>query len=76
MIGNITATVFVGIGVWLSSEWQPNPYEDGKQLLALVLLYSAGLLNSMSSQWSVYVGEESNYETDGKDSHDYKNTKN
>jgi len=70
LIGNLTATVFVGISVWLSSEWQPNPHQDGKQLTALVLTYGAGLLTALCSQWTVDIEKESDSETDGGNNHD------
>ena len=70
LVGNLIATVFVGISVWLSSEWQPNPHEDKKQLLALVLTYGAGLLTALSSQWVVRTETETDSKTDGGNNHD------
>ena len=70
LVGNLIATVLVGVSVWLSSEWQPNPHEDNKQLLALVLTYGAGLLTALSSQWIIHIETETYSKTDGDKSHD------
>ncbi len=70
LVGNLIATVLVGVSVWLSSEWQPNPHEDNKQLLALVLTYGAGLLTALSSQWIIHIETETDSKTDGDKSHD------
>jgi opacity protein-like surface antigen len=70
LVGNLIATVFVGVSVWLSSEWQPNPHEDKKQLLALALTYGAGLLTALSSQWVVHIETESDSKIDGDNNHD------
>ena len=69
LVGNLIATVLVGASVWLSSEWQPNPHEDNKQLLALVFTYGAGLLTALSSQWTVDIETETDSKTDGGKSH-------
>ena len=70
MIGNLISTLFVGIAVWLSAQWEPNPNGDIKQLVALGLTYGAGLLTAISSQWSVHIEKESDSEIDGEDNHD------
>ena len=70
LVGNLIATVFVGVSVWLSSEWQPNPHEDKKQLLALALTYGAGLLTALSSQWVVRIETEPDSKIDGDNNHD------
>ena len=70
LVGNLIATVLVGVSVWLSSEWQPNPHEDTGQLIALGLTYSAGLLTALSSQWSMRVEKLPDSETDGEGNHD------
>jgi len=69
MIGNLTATVFVGVGVWLSSHAQPDATGDAEQIAALALTYSAGLLTAIFSQWSVCLGKGPDSETSGGVTH-------
>jgi hypothetical protein len=69
LVGNLIATALVGVSVWLSSEWQPNPHEDNKQLLALVFTYGAGLLTALSSHFSVSFNTETYSKTDGDKDH-------
>lgn len=70
MIGNLISTLFVGIAVWLSTQWEPNPHGDIKQLVALGLTYGAGLLTAVSSQWWIHIEKEPDSEIDGEDNHD------
>ena len=76
MIGNLIATIFVAIAVWLSTQWQPDPHNDVEQLTALALAYGAGLLTALSSQWTVHLEEEPNDITNGEDNHGYKKSTN
>ena len=70
MIGNLIATIFVAIAVWLSTQWQPDPHNDVEQLTALALTYGAGLLTALSSQWTVHVEKEPDLKIDGGNNHD------
>ena len=70
MIGNLIATVFVAIAVWLSMQWKSNPYDDNEQMIALALTYGAGLLTALSSQWTVHVEKEPDLKLDGGNNHD------
>jgi opacity protein-like surface antigen len=70
MIGNLIATVFVAIAVWLSMQWQPVPSNDMKQLIALALTYGAGLITAISSQWTIHIEKESDSEINGENNHD------
>ena len=69
MIGNLISTLFVAIGVWLSSQWEPTTYGNIKQLVALGLTYGAGLLTALSSQLFIHIKKEPDSKIDGEDNH-------
>ena len=58
MVGNLMATLFVGVAVFLASQWRPNPNEDGPVLYALMLAFSGGLLTALSSQIRITLAQD------------------
>jgi NADH:ubiquinone oxidoreductase subunit 2 (subunit N) len=70
MIGNLIATVFTAIAVWLSMQWKPYPHTDNEQLIALVLSYLAGLLTALASQLTVHIKKEPDSRIYGEGNHD------
>jgi zinc transporter ZupT len=70
MIGNLIATVFIAIAVWLSMQWKPHPHTDNEQLTALGLSYAAGLLTAIASQLTIHLKKEPDSKIDGEGNHD------
>ena len=58
MVGNLTATLMVGMAVWLGMQWRPNPNDDYTSMLAIALAFSGGVLTALSSQVTIKIQKE------------------
>jgi hypothetical protein len=61
MIGNLTATLMLGVAVWMGMQWSPNPNVNWMSMESIAFAFCGGLLTALSSQFAITVQRDDRF---------------